>query len=303
MKLAAVKALVTSKVGRQVLIVRKHSPILLFGAGVVGVVATVVLASRATLKLDEILDETNADLDRVRSAEHEDYSDADRQRDLGLVYAKTAGKITKIYAPAVAVGLLSIAALTGSHVILTKRNVAITAAYAALDRGWREYRARVAKEFGPEKEQELRHGLSDRKIVKETPEGPVTKNEKLRMKGEPSVYAFFFDQLCPDWSKDPGYNRVFLSCQQNYLNDLLKSRGHVLLNDMHDALGVARTPAGAVAGWIYDPNRDQKTNPGDNYISFGIFDNNADEGMRWVLGHNDGVLIDPNVDGLIWTLI
>ena len=301
MKLTAVKTLVTSKFGRQVLQVRKHSPVLLFGAGIVGVVATAVLASRATLKLDETLDETNYDLDRIRdSVIHENYSETDRQRDMAIVYAKAAGKVARLYGPSMLIGMASVAALTGSHVILTRRNTAIMAAYAVLDRGWREYRARVVNELGVDKDLEFRHGttlcLADEVDV----ENGITPGTIVgKMVGGASVYARFFDEFSPNWEKAPGYNSMFLSCQQNFANDLLRSRGHVFLNDVYDMLGIPRSKEGAVAGWIYD----LKNKEIDNRIDFGIFDVNQHEGMRFVLGHNDAVLLDFNVDGLIWDKI
>jgi hypothetical protein len=303
-KLSGIKTLVTSKVGRQVLTVRKHSPILLFGAGVVGVVTAAVLASRATLKLDETLEDTQYDLDRVKDAElTEDYTHTDRQRDMALVYAKGAGKVTRLYGPAVLIGFASIAALTGSHVILTRRNTAVMAAYAVLDRGWREYRARVVGELGEEKDREFRHGLLERTIVEETNEGPVTLQVKDKLPCDVSGYARFFDEVSPNWQPAPGYNQMFLQCQQNYMNDLLRQRGHVFLNDVFDALGIPRSKEGAVTGWIYDPKRDQKTNPGDNYVDFGIFDRDPSQGMRFVMGWEKSVLMDFNVDGLIWDKI
>lgn len=304
MKLSAVKTLVTSKIGRQMLTVQKHSPVLLFGAGVVGVVTAAVLASRATLKLDETLEETQYDLDRVKDAElTEDYTSSDRQRDMAVVYARVAGKVARLYGPSILIGITSIAALTGSHVILTRRNTAVMAAYAVLDRGWREYRARVVNELGADKDREFRHGLTERTIVEETAEGPVTKTVKDKLPCDVSGYARFFDEVSPNWKPSPGYNQMFLQCQQNYANDLLKSRGHVFLNDVFDMLGISRTSAGAVAGWIYDPKRDQSKNPGDNFVDFGIFDLDPNQGMRFVMGWEKSVLLDFNVDGLIWDRI
>src|SRR6185503_10709127 len=110
MKLQAIKNAVTSRVGRQVLRAGKHSPVILFTVGVVGVVGAAVLASRATLKLYEILDDAHEDLEKIRTQEHHTYSEDDRRQDQVVVYARTASKIVGIYAPAVAVGALSIAA-------------------------------------------------------------------------------------------------------------------------------------------------------------------------------------------------
>ena len=71
MNLNTIKTVITSKLGRQVLTVQKHSPALLFGAGVVGIVGTVVLASRATLKLEEVLEKAQKDLSQAKELVHE----------------------------------------------------------------------------------------------------------------------------------------------------------------------------------------------------------------------------------------
>lgn len=294
MKLSAIKTVITSKVGRQILITQKHSPKILFVAGAVGVVATAVLASRATLKMDEVLMDAQEDLEKVRRLESVKYSEQDRQHDTTLIYVQSAFKIARIYAPTAIVGVLSIAALTGSHVILSRRNVAITAAYAALDKGFRQYRQRVVDELGGAKDKEFRYGLTDREIVEEDEDGVVVKTVRDKAAHGTSVYATLFDEnTSTNWSKRHSQNQLFLQCQQNYANDLLQARGHVLLNDVLDMLGIQRTKAGAVVGWLKDGD-------GDGYIDFGVFEGDRQSGMRFVLGHERSVFLDFNVDGIIY---
>lgn len=295
MKLATIKNLITSRIGRQILTVQKHSPAILFGAGVVGIVTTVVLASRATLKLEEVLDDAHHDLITVRALENVKYTEEDRKRDTVLIYARTVGKVIRLYGPTVVIGSLSITALTGSHVILTKRNLAVTAAYAALDQGFRQYRERVIDEFGIDKDREFRYAMEDRTFVEETEEGPVTMTLKQIGANGASVYARFFDESSVNWSKRPSYNQLFLTCQQNYANDLLKSRGHVFLNEVYDMLGLPRSKEGAVVGWVLGN--------GDNHVDFGVFEGDRYSGMRFVLGHESSVLLDFNVDGIIYDKI
>jgi hypothetical protein len=174
-KLTVLRNVVTSKFGRQLLTVQKHSPTLLFGAGVIGVVSAAVLASRATLKLDEVLEDTQRSRAKVEMVNHPDYSDTDRQRDLAVIYVKGAMNVAKLYAPAVLVGVASVAALTGSHVVMNRRLAGVTAAYAALEKGFDSYRKRVVEQYGADKDQEFRYGLVDKEIVEETETGPVTK--------------------------------------------------------------------------------------------------------------------------------
>jgi len=288
------------RVGRQLLLTQKHSPTILFAGGVVGVVATAVMASKATLKVEAVI-EKNLDAKNsakeLRESDHPDYSEQDYKKDMAYIYTRVVVDVTKLYGPAVLVGVASIAALTGSHRILTSRNAALTAAYAALDQGFREYRHRVVKEFGPDVDKRLRYNLEERTAIDETKDGP--KEVKVLRAGPDnlSIYARFFDQLCSSWSKTPEYNFIFLRCQQNYANDLLKSRGHVFLNEVYDMLGIERSRAGAVVGWVISKDA------GDNYVDFGIFDGNNPRARDFVNGREGSILLDFNVDGVIYDKI
>ena len=108
-----------------------------------------------------------------------------------------------------------------------------------------------------------------------------------------SVYARFFDEASPVWTKDAEANLMFLKTTETFANDKLKSQGYLFLNDVYDMLGIARTKAGQVVGWIYD-----EQNPiGDNHVDFGIY--KGDGSRRFVNGYERSVLLDFNVDGNI----
>ena len=283
--------------GRNTLLLQRSSPGVLLGAGIVGMVGSTVLACRATLKMEEVVEEAKGKLEMAKTLEHREYSEKDRKRDISLIYFQTGVKVVKLYGPAVIVGGASIAALTSSHNILTRRNAALTAAYSALDRGFREYRARVVEQYGEEKDQELRYGTEKVEIVDEK-----TKKKKTVTRvapGDPSIYARFFDQFSSSWVKEPEYNMIFLKCQQSYANDLLHSRGHVFLNEVYDMVGVPRSKAGAVVGWILSKNGET-----DNFVNFGIFDDRENERVRdFVNGREGAILLDFNVDGVIYDKI
>lgn len=287
---------ITCKIGRQILVTKKHSPTVLVATGIVGVVATVVLASKATLKLDEVLKEAEHDSETAKNLHDDKYSEEDRKKDLGLVRVKAAIKIVKLYAPSVVVGVASIGCITGAHVILNKRNIGLTAAYAAVDKGFREYRSRVVQELGEEKDLEFRHGLVDREIAVETDEGPVVKTVKgVDPTVGMSMYARCFDKTNRNWKTEPSYNQMWLRAQQNYANDLLNARGHLFLNEVYKMLGMKHTSAGSVVGWIKG-NR-------DSYVDFGIFNNDEYMGMMFACGSEKSVWLDFNVDGVIYDKI
>lgn len=271
---------------------QKSSPTVLFGAGVVGVVGTVVLASRATLKLEEVLDDTNEKLEMVKTIQHDKYTEEDRTKDKALVYTKTVINITKLYAPAFALGVFSIGCLTGSHHILTKRNAALGAAYAGIEKTFREYRGRVIDEVGEEREAKIWQPTETIDAVDEN--GKKVKAKVATAVGG-SPYKVLFDETNANWQRDYEYNQIFIQAQQNYANDLLRAKGHVFLNDIHDMLGLPRTKAGQIVGWVMNGE-------GDNYIDFGVF-NDIHSGLRFVSGDERSIWLDFNVDGPVLDLL
>lgn len=289
---------VTSRFARQMLVAQKNSPTLLFVGGVAGVVATTVLACRATLKVDEALDEIEKKKTLAKEAreDHADvYSATDYKKDMSFLYVQSVVKITKLYGPAILVGAASIAALTGAHNILNKRNAALTAAYAAVEKGFREYRDRVVSEYGDDKDREFRYGARTETIVEDTPKGPKKVDVTRVGTTTPSIYARFFDELNVNWQSEREFNLMFLRAQQEYANQKLHARGHVFLNEIYDALGFPRTQAGQVVGWTTgkDPNKDR-------FIDFGIWDHENQKARDFVNGREGAILLEFNVDGIVF---
>jgi hypothetical protein len=284
---------VSSKVGRQVAITKYHSPVIMFGVGIVGVGTTAVLACRATLKMSEVLSEGEEHIKNVETAA--EVVEEDAKKAVMGIKLQTAIKIAKIYAPAVIVGVASVGFLTGSHIILRKRNAALTAAYTIVDKSFKEYRARVVADQGADKDREYRFGVTEKEIVEEGPNGPETKFVKVlgdenTGKGH-SSYARIFDETHPSWSDVPNANTFFIQSRQNHANDLLRLNGVVFLNDVYDLLGMERSEAGQIVGWVSDGE-------GDGYIDFGIWNAGVYSGKEWLVhGHQDGIILDFNVDG------
>lgn len=291
---------------------KKHSPEILVGAGVVGVVASTVMACKATTKLDEILEEPKEKIEKIHELienpdmvpEGKEYTEEDSKKDLTIIYTQTAVKVAKLYAPAVILGVVSIGAIIGGHNILRKRNVALAAAYATIDKGFKEYRGRVIERFGEELDKELKYNIKAKEIEETVvnEDGTETTVKKTVNVADPnfySDYARFFDDGCNGWTKDPEFNLMFLKDQQRYANDLLKTRGHLFLNEVYDMLGIPRTTAGAVVGWVYD----EKNPIGDNFVDFGMYDLNDAKKRDFVNGYERTILLDFNVDGEIYKLI
>lgn len=305
-----IKNVVTSKAARQILLTKKHSPTILLVAGTIGVVGTVVLACRATLKTSDVLDEyekqhANLVTDTVDAVatdlDLEVYEKNKKQAN--QLKAKAALNIAKLYAPVVGLGALSIGALTGSHVILSKRNGAIMAAFAGLSRAHTEYRQQVAKEYGEDVDKKFSIGAEDRTVEEKTAEG-TTKTRTVTdvNKDGGSPYRFLFDPVnSTKFSREPGRNAEILQMQQSYANDKLRAQGHLFLNEVLDRLGLPRTKAGAVVGWVYRHDNEEKT--GDNYVDFGIYQGDLERAEAFVDGAESSVWLNFNVDGIILDLI
>ena len=281
---------------RQSIKVRKVSPTILFGVGVVGIIGAGVLACRATLKANKVLEEAKDDIKLVRSVEAQnDYSEKDRTQDMAKIYARTAGSLVRMYSPSVLIALASIGSLTGSHVMLNRRNVALTAAYAAVDRAFREYRMRV----GPEKDAEYRSGDSEHcEIEYKDDKGKTQKKTVQKVQGlTADPYTYCFDASNRNWQRGPFYNQTFLASMQAYANDKLRAQGHLFLNEVLDMLGADRSKAGAVVGWVLNSKN------GDSWVDFGVFEGDRDSGMEFVLGIEDSIWLSFNVDGVIYDKI
>lgn len=293
-----IPASLTTKAGRALLQTQKHSPTIMLATGIVGAVGATVLACKATLKVEEVLDRTKEQLDDIKSLQHnDDYVNNHKAQDLTYVYVRNGVALVRLYAPAAALGIVSIGLITGSHIQLNRRNAATMAAYAALEKGFADYRKRVAAEFGEDKEEQLRYNAAA--SVEKGKDGK--KKDAVRVgPGSESVYARFFDELCKPWSKEPEYNRFFLQCQQNFANHLLNTRGHVFLNEVYDMLDIPRSQAGAVVGWVL--TKDGKAG-GDNYVDFGIFRGDDPVVRDFVNGREGAILLDFNVDGVIYDKI
>lgn len=286
MRLHVPKA-ITRSAGKQVLALKQNSPHILFVAGITGVVGGTIMACRATLKLEATLDDIKTDVEKVKATEGLSKSEHDRL--ILLKYGRGAAKIGRLYGPSAVVGGISLALITTSHVQMNRRNQALTGALVALTQSYNEYRERVRAEVGAEKEREIYLAAEQKEVTIDGKKQVVT----VAGPGGASPYAQRFDDSSWRWEKDPEINRIVIIAQQTYLNHRLDAYGHVFLNEAYDALGLERTSAGAIVGWLKDGD-------GDGYIDVGI-----DNPMNRIFidGVERGILLDFNVDGPIFDQI
>lgn len=299
---------------------RKHSPEILLVTGVVGTVASTVMACKASTKVRDILDAAKTDIEVIHESVENGQivevneegnkvikpcTEEDSKKYLAGVYVKTGVQFAKLYAPAVTVGAVSIACILASHNIIHKRNVALTAAYATIDKNFKEYRNRVIDRFGKELDRELRFNVKPKEVeevvVDENGNESVVKTTiHVPNIDEHSEYARCFDEYCTGWRNDNEYNRKFLIQMQAWANNKLQTQGYLYLNDVYEMLGFPKSKAGQVVGWIYDKSGN---GTGDNYVDFGIYEFYREKTRDFYNLRETSIWLDFNVDGNIWELM
>lgn len=294
----------TRKIGIKL---KKHSPEILLVAGLGGAVVSAVMACKATTKLSTIMEESKNNLEAIHKCSEDNemadtYSVEDAKKDTTIVYVQTGVKLAKLYAPAIAVGIVSATSILAANNIMRKRNVALTAALTTTDQAFKEYRSRVVDKFGEQVDKELKYDIKAKKF-EETVTDPETGKEK-KSKNTVSIanpgcseYARFFDETCKGYERETQYNLMFLRAQQQFANDKLVADGFLFLNDVYDMLGIDKTPTGQLVGWKYD---ELNNDVGDNYVDFGIMETNRETEDG---GYEPVILLDFNVDGDILHLI
>lgn len=289
-------------VGHSKMAMITHSPTILTAVGVVGVVGTVVLASRATLKIGTVLDEHKDKMDQINQGialETDEYTADDAKKDKTTTYVQTSLGLVKLYLPAAIVGIASVAALLGANGIIRQRSAALATALAGTERVFSAYRERVKEDAGYAKDYEYMHGEKMNEVEREkktievtNPETGETETAEVNViQPQPQFtyerwFAYGFTNM---WHHVPEYNIVTLKHVQNMANERLQRNGRLLLNEVYEMLGFEPSKAGCVVGWTTDGP--------DGYVDFGLSDL-VDQGC--FTEHYNEAVLDFNVQGSIW---
>lgn len=287
---------ITRAVGNTVLRAQKNSPTILFAVGVTGAVTATVLACRATLKAQPVVDHWKKDLvDLEAHASRSRQLDADTyKRDLAHMHMINVAKVAKLYIPATTVGIVSLACLTRSHIILKQREAALTTAYVGLQTFLEGYRSRVRKAIGAEEEERVYYAATPVELVEDD-----GKNGTKKVYGStPNVmspYSVYFDERNMNWQDAAEYNVNFIRIQEQLLTDRLRSKGSLFLNDVYDRLGILdengvpfNTEQGQLCGWHVDhPDS-------DDFVEIRITP---------VHDFHGTLLLDFNVAGLVYKML
>ena len=238
--------------------------------GVAGFVGTCVLVAKGTKKYEEI------------------------KGDNSESRAEKAKKAVVCFAPAGIAGGLTVGCFTGGHYILKKRNVALVAAYKAVDDSFKKYRGAVVEKYGEDEDVRLKNGLI---VEKESVTEIDADGKKHKVKkeveysdGEVSGYSFMYDKehTVSHRNIDPAITRGELITAENSANVLLNARGYITLNEVLRAIDLHETSFGQIVGW-------QKCGDGDGFVDFNIRQvrNVKDDG-------GCAFILDFNVDGPIY---
>lgn len=198
---------------------KKHSPEILTGIGITGMIATTVMAVRATPKALRLIEEMQPEtkLDTVKVA-------------------------WKPYIPAAITGVTSIACLIGANSVNARRNAALAAAYTLSDTALREYKDKVIETIGEKKEQAVRDAVAKDKIEK----NPVKSNDVIiTEKGN----TLCFDTISGRYFKSDidKLRRI-----ENDLNRRILTEGYISLNDFYYELGLDNIRIGDELGWNFE---------------------------------------------------
>lgn len=317
MNLDTIKNGLTQKLGTTGLKIQQYSPEILLGAGIVGVIGTVILASRASLNLDQIRREVQFSLDTIESNGQEAKDNAAKNEDLAKidqitlkakaqVYMVGGLEVAKLYAPAAALGTASIIAILASHGQMKNRQVALLAAYNLMAETYKTYRARVVEQLGADVDQNFHTGVVEESYSTTETDDQTGKSKKVKKTrftkdDKPlSIYARLYDNSSTQWRGERLLDRAFLMGQQQRANDLLMLHGFVFLNQVYDMLGLPWSPEGQLVGWVLKDPKQMEAEGRDGYIDFGLQNPINDPTREFMEGHNDTVYLDFNVDGVVF---
>lgn len=277
----------------------QHGPEICVGVGVVGGVATTVMACKATLKVNEVCLENKPMYEKIEAClacediTDEEYSEEDARNDRIALASYTGKQVVKYYGPVVLLGAASIASILCGVNILNKRNMALVAAYTTLDAGYKTYRMRVIDELGSEADYRFKTGTVQKKIEteivdEETGEVKVkkVKTDVLEPGVEPLDYTINFckEAIHVTDRKDLTRSKSFIISCEDALNLTLKAQKYLTLNQARVSLGVPEVWYGQIVGWTMDGTGDCEVQLNQHIV--------YDEELGQMT-----ILIDPNVDG------
>ena len=246
-------------IGKAVLTVRRHLPIICLWVGAASEVGAVVATGVQTSKLEPVLDAHKERMDILKNQELDEKA---KRVQTAKEYAKTTGQMAKLYALPAALEGLSMACRFGGNHCLNKRYTTAVGAYMGVSEAFKAYRDRVVKKEGKDADAEYLGGTTETRTVTNE-QGETEEKKVVLMNDNLSIYARMFDAGNENWSRNAEMNLAFLRSQQITANNMLHNRGFLFLNEVYDLLGIPRSEVGQYVGWV--------EGMGDDFVDFGIY--------------------------------
>lgn len=301
--------------------IKVHSPTILLAGGIAAIVGGTVAACVSTTKLEAVVDDAKEKLDIIReSADHNIIKKEEAPKLKTQCYLRTAGRVAYLYSvPAILIGT-GITAILVSHHVMSKRIGVLTTALNSTTAMFNRYRRNVVAKYGQSVDYDMLNNRYDMtpeqkaeadgidKLVTEERDAPW-HNEMDRC----------FDESNRNWSRDAYTNQAFLACQQNHINDILKSRrrerllkngvlkvipGHITAREVYEELGWTRPEDYRKQDAIVGKMTDGACDPDQpDYLDLGIFESTDKGALQFINGIERSVWLHPNFDGVITDLI
>lgn len=253
---------------------KKHAPEILVAAGAVSVAGGTVLCCKATIDAKEELAKQIppiGGMDEDGDIANPIFVTSEEEKRKFAI--RKGANVVIGYLPGVGLVAGGIGMLVAAKSIEHRRFTAMLGAYSSLQAAFEEYRARVEREVGFDKEQQLLLGMETETVEYQVDNGDGKKPKKAKEEvvvftgGENPYHRIFDEYNSPgEWRDNMEMNRFFLECQQTTLNLMLRTEGRVFLNDVYKRLGFEYCEVGQFVGWLADDIEGSK----DGYIDFGI---------------------------------
>ncbi|MBQ8135452.1 MAG: hypothetical protein IJ192_13790 [Clostridia bacterium] len=206
---------------------KKHSPEILTGIGIAGMITTTVMAVKATPKALILIEEKKSTekLEELPSVE----------------IVKTAWFC---YIPTAITGVLSIACLVGASSVNLKRNAALATAYTLSETALKEYKDKVVEVIGEKKAETVKDAIAKDKIEKD----PVSAKE--------IIITEHGNTLCYDVLSGRYFKSDIdkLKKIENELNRKMLSETYITLNEFYSEMGLNEIKLGNELGWNINSN-------------------------------------------------
>ena len=233
--------------GTAACVLKKHSPEILTGMGIIGMVGTVVLSVEATPKalvlMEEKKREINHDiLEEAKANGHDVYQKVDKLKPIDVV--KTTWRC---YIPATVLGVASIGCLIGASSVNARRNAALVAAYTISETALKDYKSKVIETIGEKKTEKVESSVAQAKLDSD----PIEKKEIIITdKGDVTCYDVWSGRYFK--SSMDELNRIVNELNKRMLDSYY---GYISLNEFYEAVGLSATKVGNDLGWKLDGGR------------------------------------------------